>query len=247
MIRAALLLAAVAVLCAGPAGAAGDAPADSRSVFAAFDSLVGGAEARDIFALPPARYWRAPGDLRVTVSGGRGRNPAALLSALAADFEAASGRRIAVGAVAEARLPEKAAPDALEIVIAGRDEGAAFGAVLGVGAELVGRFRDGDWPALFRFRRDDLSAGAPRSGTVILADDLDAGALETFMGISLVWALGGASLGNELDILARPGGRPGLTGRGRAVLSLMYHPDLYSGMPLDEARATARRILGLGR
>ncbi len=247
MTRGALLLAAGAALFAGAAAAASDAPAERRSVLAAFDSLLGAADARDIFALPPARYWRAPADLQVTVSGGRDRNPAALLAALAADFGAASGRAVAVRAEAAPRLPATAVPNALEIVIAGRREGAEFGTALGVGAERVDRFRSGDWPALFRFRRDDLSAGAPRSGTVILADDLDAGAFETVLGISLVWALGGASLGGELDILERPGGRPGLTERGRDVLSLMYHPDLYTGMPLEEARAKAREILDLDR
>ena len=110
---------------------------------------------------------------------------------------------------------------------------------------MRGRFHDGRWPALVRFRRDDLTGRGARNGVVIIADDLPAAEFETFLGVSIVWAMGGASLGEALRILERPGGRPGLTELGKRVFALMYHPDFYTGMKLDEARAQARGILGL--
>jgi hypothetical protein len=116
---------------------------------------------------------------------------------------------------------------------------------IGVKSEMRDRFHDGRWPALVRFRRNDLTGRGARDGIVILADDLTAAEIEALLGVSLVWMMGGASLGEELRILERPGGRPGLTELGKQVFALMYHRDLITGMKLDEARGKARGILGL--
>ena len=215
-----------------------------ESVFAAFDSLVGDGAQRDVYALPPSRYWRAGAPQRIVVSGGRELNPGAALTAIAGDFATATGLQIGVSAAAEAGLPEARDLNSLHIVIAPRPLGTRLATEIGVNSEMRGRFHDGRWPALVRFRRDDLSGGA-RVGVVIIADDLPAAEIEAFLGVSVVWAIGGASLGEELRILEKPGGRPGLTELGKRVFALMYHPDFYTGMKLVAARAQARSILGL--
>jgi hypothetical protein len=220
-------------------------PATPESVFATYESLMGGAEQRDVYALPPSRYWRAAAPQRITVSGGRALNPGAALTAIAGDFTAATGVEIGVGAVAEAGLPETRDLNSLYIVIAGRPLGARLATEIGINSEMRGRFHDGRWPALVSFRRNDLTGRGARAGVVIIADDLPAAEIEAFLGVAMVWAMGGASLGEELGILQKPGGRPGLTELGKQVFALMYHPDLYTGMKLDEARAKARNILGL--
>lgn len=216
-----------------------------ESVFAAYDSLMGEAGQRDVYALPPSRYWRAAAPQRIVVSGGRELNPAAALTAIAGDFSAATGLEVAVSAVPEAGLPEARELNSLYIVIAGRPLGTRLATEAGVNSEMRDRFHDGRWPALVTFRRNDLTGRAARSGVVIIADDLPTAQIEAFLDVSVVWAMGGASLGEELGILEKPGGRPGLTELGKQVFALMYHPDLYTGMKLDEARGKARNILGL--
>ncbi len=216
-----------------------------ESVFAAYESLMGVAEQRDVYALPPSRYWRAAAPQRVVVSGGSELNPAVALTAIAGDFIAATGLEIGVSAVAEAGLPEVRDLNSLHIVIAPRPLGARLATEIGVNSEMRGRFHDGRWPALVRFRRDDLTGRGARSGVVIIADDLAVAEIEAFLGVSVIWAMGGASLGEELRVLEKPGGRPGLTELGKQVFALMYRPNFYTGMKLDEARTQARSILGL--
>lgn len=216
-----------------------------EAVFAAFDSLMGDGEQRDVYALPPSRYWRAAAPQRIVVSGGRELNPGAALPSILGDFTAATGLKFEGAAVAEAGLPEIRDLNSLHIVIAGRPLGARLATEIGVNSEMRDRFHDGRWPALVRFRRDDLTGRGARSGIVIIADDLPAAEIEAFVAVSVVWAMGGASLGEELGILEKPGGRPGLTELGKQVFALMYHPDFYTGMKLDEARSHARSILGL--
>lgn len=216
-----------------------------KAVFTAYVSLMGEGAQRDVYALPPARYWRATAPQRIVVSGGRELNPATALTAIAGDFTAATGLDVGVSAVARAGLPETRDLNSLHIVIAPRPLGARLATEIGVNSEMRGRFHDGRWPALIRFRRDDLTGRGARSGVVIIADDLPAAEIEAFLGVSVVWALGGASLGEELGILEKPGGRPGLTELGTRAFALMYHPELHTGMKLDEARGRARSILGL--
>ena len=237
-----LVLSVLLLAFAAPAQAQQPAP---EAVFAAYESLMGAAEQRDVYALPPSRYWRAGAPQRIVVSGGRDLNPAAALTAIAGDFTAATGVKVAVSAVAEAGLPEARDLNSLHVVIAGRPLGTRLATEIGVNSEMRDRFHDGRWPALVRFRRDDLTGRGARAGIVIIADDLPAAQIEAFLGVAMVWSMGGASLGEELRILEKPGGRPGLTELGKQVFVLMYHPDFYTGMKLDEARAKARSILGL--
>jgi len=219
--------------------------ATPESVFAAYESLMGKPAQRDVYALPPSRYWRAAAPQSIVVSGGRELNPAAALTAIAGDFALATGLEIGVSAVAEAGLPEARELNSLHIVIAGRPLGARLATEVGINSEMRNRFHDGRWPALVQYRRDDLTGRGARAGVVIIAADLPPAQIEAFLGVSVVWAMGGASLGEELQILEKPGGHPGLTDLGKQVFAMMYHSDLYTGMKLDEARARARNILGL--
>lgn len=217
----------------------------AEAVIAAYRSLMGGAEQRDVYALPPKRYWRAGAPQKIVVSGARALNPAAALTAIAGDFSTATGIEIGVSAQAEAGLPQARDLNATYIVIAGRPLGARLAMQAGVDSEMQRRFHDGRWPALVQFWRDDLTGHGARSGVVIIADDLPPAQIQAFLGIAVVWAMGGASVGEELNILQKPGGRPGLTELGNRVFALMYNPELYTGMTLAEANASARKILGL--
>jgi hypothetical protein len=238
------LVLSILLLVPGVAPAWAQQPAP-EAVFAAYESLMGMGAQRDVYALPPSRYWRAAAPQRIVVSGGRELNPGAVLTAIAGDFTAATGLEIGVSAVAEAGLPEARELNSIHIVIAGRPLGTRLATEIGVNSEMRDRFHDGRWPALVRFRRNDLTGRGARAGVVIIADDLPAAEIEAFLGLSVVWAMGGASLGEELRILEKPGGRPGLAELGKQVFALMYHRNLYTGMQLDEARGAARNILGL--
>lgn len=233
------------ILLASAVASPGAQPPSPDSVLAAYDSLMGQGEQRDVYALPASRFWRASEPQKFVVSGGRERNPGAALTAIVGDFAAATGLDINVEAVAEPGLPEIRELNSLYIVIAARPTGARLATEIGVDSEMRRRFHDGSWPALVRFRRDDLTGRGARNGVVIIAEDLPPAQIEVFLGLSVVWAMGGASLGEELGIIEKPGGRPGLTELGRRVFGLIYHPDLKTGMKLEEARTHARRILGL--
>jgi len=241
-LRPSILTFLVLALAAAPAGAQQPTPA---AVYAAYESLMGEAAQRDVYALPPSRYWRADVPQQILVSGGGALNPAAAVGAIAGDFAAVTGLEIAVVASDEAALPEEIQLNSLYIVVASRPLGMRLATEIGVKSEMRDRFHDGRWPALVRFRRNDLTGRGARNGIVILADDLSAAEIEALLGVSLVWMMGGASLGEELRILEKPGGRPGLTELGKQVFALMYHRDLFTGMKLDEARGKARGILGL--
>lgn len=241
--RAALLAAAILALTPGHIARAQQDGA--AAVYAAFDSLLGSPEHREIYALPPDRYWRAMAPQTVMLSGGRELALSTPLVRLADDFSKATGIEIRVRAAAKPSLPERLALNSTIVLIVGRADGVRFAAELDVGEEERQRFGDGRWPALFQFRRDDLFGGGARAGAIILADDIPPVAMEAFLGLSLVWALGGASLGEELEILEAPGGLPGLTELGKRVFALMYHSDLAARMPLADVRSRARGILGL--
>jgi len=245
MIRFVALL-AVAVLSWTPAGTgpaqAAEAP---QAVYDRFEALLGGRDEREIYALPPDRYWRATGPLRIVLAGGRDLSFAPAFIALADEFQRVTGVEISVRASALAVMPQAGQAGDLTVLIVARPLGAEFANGLGLDAEMRGRFADGRWPALFDFRRDDLSPEGRRRGIVLLADDLKPAAIQAFLTLSMVWALGGASIGDDLGDIVDMAGRPHLTERGRRVFALMYDPALGLGQPLDDARDTARRLLGV--
>ncbi len=241
-----VVLLAVAVLSWAPAGPARAQAADTpQAVYDSFEALLGTREQREIYALPPERYWRATGPLQVRLAGGRNFGLAPALVALADEFADVAGLDIGVQASEIAMMPEAGKAGDLAILIVARPLGAEFAQGLGLDAEMRRRFADGRWPALFRFRRDDLSPTGRRSGIVLVADDLKPAEIETFLVLAMVWTMGGASIGDNLGEIVSISGRPHLTERGRRVFTLMYDPQLELALPLDETRATARGILGL--
>lgn len=239
-------LVAVAVLTNLLAGA-GRAGADEppRAVYDSFEALLGSREERELYALPPERYWRATGPLRIRIAGGRAPGLSPALTALADEFANATGVEIGVQASALAVMPRVGQAGDLTVLIVGRPLGVEFATGFGLDAEMRRRFADGRWPALFDFRRDDLSPEGRRRGVLLLADDLRPAEIETFLALSMVWTMGGASVGDRLGDIVGVGGRPHLTEHGRRVFALMYDPALALGQPLGETRATARRLLGL--
>jgi hypothetical protein len=245
MTRLAALL-VVAVLSWGLAGPAPAQTADTpRTVYDSFEALLGGREQREIYALPPERYWRATGPVQVRLAGGREFGLAPAMVALADNFGQATGVEIGVQASAVPLMPEAGKAGNLTVLIVGRPLGAEFAAGLGIDAEMRRRFADGRWPVLFRFRRDDLSSTGRRTGIVLVADDLKPAEIEIWLALSLVWTMGGASIGDDLGALVDIGGRPSLTEHGRQVFALMYDPQLELALPLAEARSRAGAVLGL--
>ena len=96
MIRLAAVL-AVALLAWASAGAARAQQADApQALYESFDALLGGREEREIYALPPARYWRATGPLQVRLAGGREFGLAPAMVTLADEFGRATGVEIGV-------------------------------------------------------------------------------------------------------------------------------------------------------
>lgn len=238
-------LALLALAQAGPTWA--QEPVAPQALYETFESLLGDRDRRDLYALPPARYWRATGPLQVSLAGGRELGLAPAFVALAGDFGHAAGVEIGVQASALAMMPEAGKAGDLTVLIVARPLGAQFAAGLGIDADMRQRFADGRWPALFRFRRDDLSKTGRRSGVVLVADDLKPAEIEAWLALSLLWTMGGASIGDDLGALVDLSGRPGLSERGRRVFALMYDPQLELALPLDEARSRARAILGLAK
>ncbi len=238
-----LALAALACVTAAPAAAQPDDTA--QAIYDSFESLLGSPEQRELYALPAERYWRAGVPLTVSLRGGRERSLWAPLMALADDVRKATGLWIKIEVVAHPELPERILPDSLVIVVADRADGDRFAGELGIGEEERRRFRDGRWPALVYFWRNDLYREGARAGVVIMASDITLDEQIAYLALSLVWVVGGASIGDHLGDIIDIDGRPSLTERGRRVFALMYQPELTLGQPLDVARATARRLLGL--
>ncbi len=244
MSRLAVLLAA-AVLCWAPAGTTRAQPADTpQAIYNSFEALLGSREQRELYALPPERYWRATGPLRVRLAGAESGLVTAFV-ALTGDLARATGIKISVKTPRLATLPEPDWDGELAILIVSRGQGFFFGARLGLDEEMLRRFADRSWPALFRFRRDDFSPQGRRTGTVLLADDLKPTEIEAFVALAMIWTLGGASIGDDLGEIVSISDWPRLTERGRRVFVLMYQPELRLAQPLDQTRTTARRLLGL--
>jgi hypothetical protein len=105
---------------------------------------------------------------------------------------------------------------------------------------MLGRFEDGRWPFLFSFPRYEALIGR-----VMIADDEPQEAQEAALILAAVWALGGVTLGDQLQGLVDPmAPLPALTPLGEAVFALMYHPDMLAGDAIPDALARARTLLG---
>ena len=129
----------------------------------------------------------------------------------------------------------------LQIALGPRPDLARTAARAKVNAGALGGFEAGHWPFIFHFPR-----GEALLGQVWIAEDEPPAAVEAALILACVWALGGVTLGEELEGLIDPAaGQPALTSLGAAVFALLYHPEIPAGLPLDQAKARARRLLGL--
>ena len=228
-----ILLAAIA-----PAKAAGPDPA---KVYAAFERLLGKPQDRAFFGLPKDRSWRAPGTVPFSLYAEYGDQPAEGLRDAAAALGKASGITLDLVAVRPLDTLGRHAAFGLQVVIGPRPDLTRAAAGDKVNAGALGGFEAGQWPFIFHFPR-----GSGLLGRVWIAEDEPPGAVEAALILACVWALGGVTLGAELQgLIDSAADRPALTPLGEAVFALMYHPEIPAGLPLDQARARARRLLGL--
>ena len=225
----------------------GVAAPDANAVIAALARLYNRGRDRQFFGLPPDVTWRAPGPIRVALYSDQRDAQAPLIRASAGAFAAASGLPFdlvtarPLSAVASAESVRQATGANLEILVGSRAVMAQFAGALGVNQTMLFRFEDGRWPFTFAFpRRPDWI------GRVMIASDEPAEAIEASLILAMVWALGGVSLGSEMQGLIDPlSVEPALTPLGRSVFALMYHPELEAGLKVPEALLRARVLLGL--
>ena len=241
------VLFAVVLALAAPAAAQQAAP-DPDDVLAAYQALVDRGRDRVVFGLPERVTWRVPGPLRIAFYADRGRSaelrPA--LRAVADGFGRATGVPIdlavtrPLSALAGAEATRVATGSNLEIVVGPRPVMAQMGGAFGIAPWMLGRFEDGRWPFLFSFPRYEALIGR-----VMIADDEPQEAQEAALILAVVWALGGVTLGDQLQGLVDPTAPlPALTPLGEAVFALMYHPDMLAGDAIPDALDRARDLLG---
>jgi hypothetical protein len=243
--RRRVLAAVVAVfLASGFASSNGARAAESDlEIYEAFVALFDGGALRNILNLPQDRLWRIEGGLLIAPFAD---DPAALqplLDGLAGDFAAVTGRPIDVAAFRPlADAPAGAGQPIdntfrLDLVFGARVQLSAWGAELGIGPRFRERFEGGLSPFLFHFER------VRQRGWVLIAEDEPGAVFDAAAALAVVWALGGATLGSELDGLIVPGGAgPRLTETGKGAFALLYHPELKHGMDLSAALARARAL-----
>jgi hypothetical protein len=213
-------------------------------VLAAFKRLVARGEARPLFGLPEAEFWRRRGELAVALLSAEADTLRPVYQGAAAPFAAASGLPITL--VESGPLPAAGddvaafAPQAdLVIVIGPRDRLVALATGSDFNRGMLARFEIGTWPFMFAFTPD-----ARRRGVVLLADDEPERAREASFILATVWGLGAVTLGPELTgLVTNAEEGPMLTPLGEAVFRLFFHPDLEVGMPLAEAVQRAETLL----
>jgi len=219
-------------------------PVTRQAVLERFGKLVDRGEARALFGLPVATFWRREGALAVALLADDAQALQPVLQGAAAPFAAASGRAIPVVAsglaAIDGRRADELAPEAdLVIVVAPRPALAELAAASDFNMGMLARFELGTWPFMFRFQPDER-----RRGVVLLADDEPARAREASFILATVWGLGGVTLGPELTgLVSDSDSGPQLTPLGDAVFRLMFHPDLDVGMPISDAVRRAETLL----
>ena len=250
-IRAALVFLVLGL--AAPAAAQQPVPAvpagppDPDDVLAAYAALIDRGRDRVVFGLPERVTWRIPGPLRIAFYAGEGRSAALrpALRAVADGFGRATGVPIdltvvrPLAALAGAEAPRVATGSNLEIVVGPRQVMAQMGGAFGVSKWMLGRFEDGRWPFLFSFPRFEALIGR-----VMIADDEPRAAQEAALILAVVWALGGVTLGDQMQGLVDPNAPlPALTPLGEATFALMYHPEMLGGDAIPDALDRARDLL----
>jgi hypothetical protein len=239
---------------AAPAGAQQAAPAipvgppGAEDVIAAYKALIDHARDRTVFGLPERVTWRVPGPIRIAFYAGEDLGLALrpALTALASDFGRATGVAIdlsvvrPLAALAGAEATRAATGSNLEIVVGPRPVMAQMAGAFGVQDWMLGRFEDGRWPFLFSFPRYEALIGR-----VMIAADEPREAQEAALILAVVWALGGVTLGDQMQGLVDPTAPlPALTPLGKAVFGLMYHDEMPAGESIPDALARARSLLG---
>ncbi len=247
MNRVAKLLAIAAILALAAPADAQQGPPASEDVLAAYKALVDHGRDRSFFGLPERVTWRVPGPVGIAFYADPDRSAALrpALAAVAGAFGRATGRPIDIilirplSALAGAEAARMATGSNLEIVVGPRPVMAQMAGAFGVGDWMLGRFEDGRWPFLFSFPRFEALIGR-----VMIADDEPREAQEAALILAVVWALGGVTLGDQMEGLVDPmAPLPALTPLGQAVFALMYHPEMQAGEAIPDALARARTLL----
>lgn len=254
MIAIRTVVLAVFLCVAAPAGAqqaAPPAPAGppaAADVLAAYEGLIGYGSDRPVFGLPERVTWRVPGPVRIAfyADGELGSALRPALTAVASDFGRATGVPIdlavvrPLAALAGAEATRAATGSNLEIVVGPRPMMAQMAGAFAVPGWMLGRFEDGRWPFLFSFPRYEALIGR-----VMIAADEPREAQEATLILAVVWALGGVTLGDQMEGLVDPTAPlPALTPLGKAVFALMYNPEMPAGEAIPDALAHARALLG---
>lgn len=221
------------------------AGAQPMAVLTSLHRLLNRGGNRLFFGLPKDVNWRAEQGIRIAIYSDQREDIAPFLEAAAMQFSEVTGltielvtaRRLA--AVAGAEATRDATGANLEILFGPRAIMTQFAGGVGMNRTILTRFREGRWPFGFVLPRQESW-----TGRVFIARDEPSEAIEASLILALVWALGGVSLGDEMQGLIDPFSvQPTLTPLGQSVFSLMYHPDLEAGLPISEALSRAQRLV----
>ena len=218
---------------------------EPEAVMASLTRLLNLGANRVFFGLPGEANWRAGQGVRIAVYSDQRQEIAAFLQAAAQQFAEATGSPVEV--VTTRRLAAVAGADAaresvganFEILFGSRALMAQFAGSVGMNPTVLTRFQEGRWPFAFVLPRRETWIGR-----VFVARDEPSEAIEAALVLALVWALGGVTLGEEMQGLIDPFAiAPRLTPLGRSVFSLMYHPDLEAGLAIPETLERAGRLV----
>jgi hypothetical protein len=221
-----------------------EAVSERELVLNGFRQLVDRGEARTLFGLPLDTFWRHQDALELALLADDAEALRPVLEGAAAPFAAATGRDISVAETGPAeiagRTAAELAPEAdLVVVIGPRPALAQFAADNGYNLGMLANFELGSWPFMFTFEPDSR-----RRGVVLLAGDEPARAREASFILATVWALGGVTLGPELEgLVSDSEAGPQLTPLGQSVFRLFFHEDLEVGMPIADAVRRAETLL----
>ena len=218
---------------------------EPEAVMATLTRLLNQGANRVFFGLPGEANWRAGQGIRIAVYSDQRQEIAAFLQAAAQEFAEATGSPIEVvmtrrlAAVAGADAARESVGANFEILFGSRALMAQFAGSVGMNPTVLTRFQEGRWPFAFVLPRRERWIGR-----VFVARDEPSEAIEAALVLALVWALGGVTLGDEMQGLIDPFAiAPRLTPLGRSVFSLMYHPDLEAGLAIPETLERAGRLV----
>jgi len=217
---------------------------DPAVVMLKLSALLNKGEARPLFGLPAETFWRAKAPIKVALLTDSGERLQPTLVAVELAFAKVTKHELSLAAVGKSPASleeiEQAAEEAdLVLAIGPRADMAEMAAKLGAPQELLERFKLGAAPYVFRFSPDP-----DREGIVLIAETEPLRAIEETFVLGVVWSLGGATLGPELEgLIDVEAETPKLTDLGRSVFRLMYREEMESGISLNEALVRAQAAL----